>query len=55
MVTSDPLSRRVGGLPLLKEAGLESPLEWGADVVCESPQGKCAASEGRVQGKRIDL
>lgn len=28
MVTSDPLSRCVGGLPLLKEAGPESPLEW---------------------------
>lgn len=57
MVTSDPLSRCVGGLPLLKEAGPESPLEWrvwlgvgggGGDVVCEIPQGKCAATDGWV-------
>lgn len=29
MVTSDPLSRCVGGPPPLGEAGAESPLEWG--------------------------
>lgn len=26
-----------------------------ADVVCEIPQGKCAAIEGKGQGKRADL
>lgn len=61
MVTSDPLSRCVGGLPLLKEAGPECPLEWGgvggvwlgvgvggAQILyVKSPQGKCAATEGK--------
>lgn len=32
VVTSDPLSRCVGGLPLLKEAGPKS-LEWGGVAV----------------------
>lgn len=60
MVTSDPLSRCVGGPPQLRKAGPESPLEWGgvargggwwwggADVLCETPQGKCDATEGWV-------
>lgn len=50
------------GWPLLRPASPEALLEWvswglkdRADVVCEIPQGKCAAMEGKGQGQRADL
>lgn len=62
VTTSDPLSRCVCGRPLLRKASPAAPLEWEgrgledrADVVCEIPQGKCAATEERGQGERPDL
>lgn len=50
------------GWPLLRPVSPEALLEWvgwglkdRADVACEIPQGKCAAIEGKGQGKRADL